>query len=88
MGLQLTGPGTFAACLVGSPTRRARVNRIGRQGYGMMLGMPPSRRPLRVLHTARVQRIDFSAEDGIRVEPRRLEILSTSTIRSRPLISE
>jgi hypothetical protein len=34
-----------------------------------------------------VLRIDFSAEDGIRVEPRRLEILSTPTIRSSSPIS-
>jgi DNA repair exonuclease SbcCD nuclease subunit len=34
-----------------------------------------------------VLRINFSAEDGIRVEPRRLEILSTSTIRSNSPIS-
>ena len=34
-----------------------------------------------------VLRIAFSAEDGIRVAPRRLEILSTSTIRSSSPIS-
>ena len=34
-----------------------------------------------------VLRVDVSAEDGIRVEPRRLEILSTSKIRSSSPIS-